>query len=190
MNKKKRLLNSIDAHIDVIDKNKDYFIKKIEIATKTLMNALEKGNKIIWCGNGGSASQANHLSAELVGGMFKEKNDPLKSICINTDTAFITAWSNDDNYENIFSRQVDAIGLQGDVLVTLSTSGNSQNIINAVKLSNVKGIKTIAMTGNDGGQVAQLSDININVDSQNTARIQETHIMIGHMICELIENPL
>ena len=120
-------------------------------------------------------------------GVCLRKKSPLKSLCLNTDTAFITAWSNDDSYDNIFSRQIESIGTSGDVLVALTTSGNSHNIINAIKIAKSKKIVTISLTGNDGGEVSKLSDFNINIFSNNTARIQELHILIGHIICEIVE---
>lgn len=151
MDKKKIIIDSIRSHIDLVESNKKCLVPEIEKCLNVLSSAIKNNKKIIWCGNGGSASQANHLSAELVGGMYKSKKEPFNSICLNTDTAFITAWSNDDDYENIFSRQLDALGMKGDILIALSTSGNSKNIINAVKLASEKKIESITLTGNDGG---------------------------------------
>ena len=160
---------------------------KIANAIKIIIDALDNGSKIFWCGNGGSASQANHLSAELIGGMHKHKISPFNSICLNVDTAFLTAWSNDDSFENIFTRQLQANGKKGDILIGLSTSGNSTNINNAASYAKKSGIKVISLTGNDGGKLRSISDLNINVDSDSTQRIQEIHILIGHIICDLIE---
>ena len=160
---------------------------KIDNAVKIMIDALNNGSKIFWCGNGGSASQANHLSAELIGGMHKNKINPFNSICLNVDTAFLTAWSNDDSFENIFSRQLQANGEKGDILIGLSTSGNSININNAASYAKKSGIKVISLTGNDGGKLKSISDLNINIDSESTQRIQEMHILIGHIICDLIE---
>lgn len=161
---------------------------EIDNAVKIIVEALDNGSKIFWCGNGGSASQANHLSAELIGGMYKDKVNPFNSICLNVDTVFLTAWSNDDSFENIFSRQLQAIGKRGDILMCLSTSGNSSNINNAATYAEKSGIKVISLTGNDGGKLKSISNININVDSKSTQRIQEMHILIGHIICDLVEN--
>ena len=124
----KELINSsIKDHSEALEHiNQDM----INSASRIMIDAIGRGKTIFWCGNGGSASQANHLSAELVGGMYQEKNKPFKSICLNTDTAFITAWSNDDSFDNIFSRQLEALSMPGDVLIGLSTSGNSPNILN------------------------------------------------------------
>ena len=162
-------------------------IKLIQSAYELIKNSIINNSTIFWCGNGGSASQANHLSAELVGGMYKKKIKPFKSICLNVDTSFITAWSNDDSFENIFTRQLQANGKKGDILIGLSTSGNSININNAATYSKKSGIKVISFTGNDGGKLKSISDLNINVDSESTQRIQEMHILIGHIICDLIE---
>ena len=162
-------------------------IKLIQSAYELIKNSIINNSTIFWCGNGGSASQANHLSAELVGGMYKKKIKPFKSICLNVDTSFITAWSNDDSFENIFTRQLQANGKKDDVLIGLSTSGNSININNAATYAQKSGIKVISLTGNDGGKLRSISDLNINVDSKSTQRIQEMHILIGHIICDLIE---
>ncbi len=160
---------------------------QIENAVKIIIDAIDNSSKIFWCGNGGSASQANHLSAELIGGMHKNKIKPFNSICLNVDTAFMTAWSNDDSFENIFARQLQALGKKGDILIGLSTSGNSINVNNAAQYSKEFGIKIISLTGNNGGKLKKLSDLNININSNSTQRIQEMHILIGHIICDLIE---
>ena len=152
-----------------------------------ILDAINKGKKIFWCGNGGSASQANHLSAELVGGMYQRKIKPFKSICLNVDTAFITAWSNDDSFDNIFVRQLEALSESGDILIGLSTSGNSSNIVKAAQFAHLNKMKVISLTGNDGGKLDKNSDVNINIPTKNTQRIQEMHILIGHILCDIIE---
>ena len=184
---KKTIIESIKKHSDVL---KSIDQDKIRRASEVIIKRLNNGNKIFWCGNGGSASQANHLSAELVGGMYQKKNKPFQSICLNVDTAFITAWSNDDSFDNIFVRQLEALGNNDDVVMLLSTSGNSQNIINAIKHAKSKGMKFISLTGNDGGKAKKLGGININVNTDDTQRIQEMHILIGHIICDLVEKSL
>ena len=183
----KIIIESIKKHSDVL---KSIDQDKIRRASEVIIKRLNNGNKIFWCGNGGSASQANHLSAELVGGMYQKKNKPFQSICLNVDTAFITAWSNDDSFDNIFVRQLEALGNNDDVVMLLSTSGNSQNIINAIKYAKSKGMKFISLTGNDGGKAKKLGGININVNTDDTQRIQEMHILIGHIICDLVEKSL
>ena len=181
----KPLINQfIEEHSETIKKIDEL---KIDNAIKIIIDAIDNGSKIFWCGNGGSASQANHISAELIGGMHKNKNKPFNSICLNVDTAFLTAWSNDDSFENIFSRQLQANAKKGDILIGLSTSGNSSNINNAAIYAKKFGIKVISLTGNDGGKLKSISDLNINIDSNSTQRVQEMHILIGHIICDMIE---
>ena len=153
-----------------------------------ILNAINEGKTIFWCGNGGSASQANHLSAELLGGMYQKKIKPFKSICLNVDTAFITAWSNDDSFDNIFVRQLEALSESGDILIGLSTSGNSSNIVKAAQFAHSNKMKVISLTGNNGGILNNHSDININISTNSTQRIQEMHILIGHILCDIIEN--
>ncbi len=174
----------IEEHLEAIQKFDEL---KITQAVKLMIETIDNGSTIFWCGNGGSASQANHLSAELIGGMHKNKINPFNSICLNVDTAFLTAWSNDDSFENVFSRQLQANSKKRDILIGLSTSGNSININNAAFYAKKSGIKVISLTGNDGGKLKSISDLNINVNSKSTQRIQEIHILIGHIICDLIE---
>ena len=155
-----------------------------------ILNAISQGKTIFWCGNGGSASQANHLSAELIGGMYKKKINPFKSVCLNIDTAFITAWSNDDSFDNIFVRQLEALGKSGDVLIGLSTSGNSVNVVNAAQFARLNKINVISLTGNDSGLLNKYSDLNINIPINSTQRIQEMHILVGHILCDIVEKNL
>lgn len=178
---------SIKDHSKILDHiNKDM----INTASEIMIDAISNSKTIFWCGNGGSASQANHLSAELIGGMYKKKIKPFKSICLNVDTAFITAWSNDDSFDNIFVRQLEALGQSGDILIGLSTSGNSHNILEAAKYASSNKMKVISLTGNDGGLLINESDININIPVNSTQRIQELHILVGHILCDIIENHL
>ena len=179
--------NSLKKHSDVLQ-----LIDKSDIisSAKMILNAINQGKTIFWCGNGGSASQANHLSAELIGGMYQKKIQPFKSICLNVDTAIITDWSNDDSFENEIVRQLEALSNSGDILIGLSTSGNSPNIINAAKFSKLKHLQVISLTGNNGGKLRHHSDININIDSDSTQRIQEMHILVGHILCDIIEKSL
>ena len=132
--------NSLKTHSEALQLiNESDIINSANI----ILNAINKGKTIFWCGNGGSASQANHLSAELIGGMYQKKIKPFKSICLNTDTAFITAWSNDDSFDNIFSRQLEALSGPGDVMIGLSTSGNSSNILNGAIFAHSNKLKVI-----------------------------------------------
>tara|TARA_B100001250_G_C19786652_1_gene784509 strand:- start:1418 stop:1987 length:570 start_codon:yes stop_codon:yes gene_type:complete len=185
-----KIIEAINDHKAILRDldSKDFLA--IENIANNIIDSLKNHGCIFWCGNGGSASQANHLSAELTGGMYKNKKKPFNSICLNTDISFITAWSNDESFDNIFLRQVQAHGKIGDTLIALSTSGNSKNIINAIKYAKANSIDVISMTGNDGGDIKTLSDINFNVKSNVTARIQEFHILAGHLICDLVENSL
>ena len=182
----KELINSsIKSHSEAVNLIDE---KKIYQASDLIKKSLSENNTIFWCGNGGSASQANHLSAELIGGMYKDKKSPFKSVCLNVDTAFITAWSNDDSFDNIFSRQLEGLAQSDDLLIALSTSGNSKNIINAAKYCNENNIKIISLTGFDGGILKNLSDININISTNSTQRIQEMHILLGHILCDIVEH--
>ena len=177
--------SSIKSHAEALNLIDE---KKIHQASDLIKKSLSENNTVFWCGNGGSASQANHLSAELIGGMYKDKKSPFKSICLNADTAFITAWSNDNSFDNIFSRQLEGLAQNGDMLIALSTSGNSKNIINAAKYCNNNNIKIISLTGFDGGLLKNLSDININISVNSTQRIQEMHILVGHILCDIVEH--
>ena len=162
-------------------------VESIEKAAELLIGSINGGGKILWCGNGGSAADAQHLATELMGGMSDHDRMPIPSIALTTDSSFITAWSNDTDFDSIFSRQVQGLGEEGDVLVGISTSGNSENVINALKQAKYKNLKTIAFTGKTGGSLDGIADITIKVPSDNTQRIQESHIMIGQILCSLIE---
>lgn len=154
-----------------------------------IVNAFQSGNKVMFCGNGGSAADAQHLAAELSGRFYKDRK-ALPSDALHCNTSYLTAVANDYSYDVIYSRLVDGTMNSGDVLIGLSTSGNSKNIINAFEKAKEKGIITIGLTGESGGKMKILSDYLINVPSTDTPRIQEAHIMIGHIICELIESKL
>ena len=162
-------------------------VESIEKAAEFLIESIKAGGKILWCGNGGSAADAQHLATELMGGMSDHDRMPIPSIALTTDSSFITAWSNDTDFDSIFSRQVQGLGTEGDVLIGISTSGNSENVINALKQAKYKNLKTIAFAGKTGGSLDGIADITIKVPSDNTQRIQESHIMIGQILCSLIE---
>ena len=162
-------------------------VEQIEKAAETLINCTKNGGKILWCGNGGSAGDAQHLATELMGGMTDHDRKPIPSIALTTDSSFLTAWSNDTDFDSIFSRQIQGLGDEGDVLVGISTSGNSKNVINALKQAKYKNLKTISLTGKTGGDIDGIADITIKVPSKNTQRIQESHIMIGQILCSLLE---
>ena len=162
-------------------------VESIEKAAELLIESIKAGGKILWCGNGGSAADAQHLATELMGGMSDHDRMPIPSIALTTDSSFITAWSNDTDFDSIFSRQVQGLGAEGDVLIGISTSGNSENVINALKQAKYKNLKTISFAGKTGGSLDGIADITIKVPSDNTQRIQESHIMIGQILCSLIE---
>jgi D-sedoheptulose 7-phosphate isomerase len=164
-------------------------ISTIRQIAETCSQALCDGNKVMFCGNGGSAADAQHLAAELSGRFYFDRK-PLAAEALSVNTSFLTAVSNDYSFEEIYARMVEGSGNSGDVLIGLSTSGNSENVIRAFKAAHNKGIFTVGLTGESGGKLAQLSDYIIRVPSSDTPRIQESHILIGHIICELIEKNL
>tara|TARA_B100001027_G_C16226071_1_gene312227 strand:- start:431 stop:985 length:555 start_codon:yes stop_codon:yes gene_type:complete len=163
--------------------------KVIDRASKIMINALKSGGKIIYCGNGGSAADSQHLAAELVG-RYRKNRHPLAAVALTTDTSIITAVGNDFSFEEIFSRQIQAIGNSNDVLYAISTSGKSKNIIRVITESKKKGIKVIGITGQSGHDMDGLCDILICVPASRPDRIQEMHIAVGQILCEIIENTL
>lgn len=181
----------IENAFDVISNNflmlKTQHAKTIIKIANVWIKALENGNKVIFCGNGGSAADSQHLAAELMG-RYKIDRTPMPAISLTTDTSALTAIGNDYGYEHVFSRPLKGIGQKGDVLVGISTSGNSKNIINAFSVAKQKGITTIAFTGNNGGTMKKIADIALNVPSDTTNNIQEMHIACGHIICGIVEN--
>ena len=187
---KKKIKNQIKQSIKVKELLMDMCTDDIEKAVIVIIKTLNNGGKILWCGNGGSAADAQHLSTELMGGMTDHHRKPIPSIALTTDTSFLTAWSNDTDFDSVFSRQIQGIGLEGDVLVGISTSGNSENILSAIKQAKYKGISTILFTGKTGGKIGGISDVSICVPSEDTQRIQESHIMIGQIICGLVEDSI
>lgn len=154
-----------------------------------IAEAFKADKKLLICGNGGSAADAQHLSAEFVN-RFVIERPPLPAVALSTDTSILTSIGNDYSFDQIFSKQIKAIGKEGDVLLAISTSGESKNVIMAVKVARDMGIKTIGLTGKSGGKMAKMVDILLNVDSDTTARIQEVHITAGHIICELVDHIL
>jgi D-sedoheptulose 7-phosphate isomerase len=158
-------------------------------AAEECLNAFRNGKKVLFCGNGGSAADAQHLAAELSGRFYLDR-DPLPAEALHVNSSFITAVANDYSFDEVYARMVRATGNEGDVLFGLSTSGNSENVIRAFKIAISKGVKTIGLTGETGGKLKEFSGILIRVPSTDTPRIQESHIMIGHIICEIIETKL
>jgi D-sedoheptulose 7-phosphate isomerase len=165
------------------------FINTMESVALAIVNAYRNGNKTLIAGNGGSAGDAQHIAAELVSRFYLNRPG-LSSIALSTDSSIITAIANDFGYDKVFSKQIKAYGTPGDVFIGISTSGNSQNVINAIEECKKMGIYTVAFTGENGGKMAEISDISFKVPSKDTPRIQESHIMIGHILCYIIEHEL
>ena len=161
-------------------------LKSIEAVATVMVEALREGKRILWCGNGGSAADAQHLAAELSGRFYYDR-PPLNSEALHCNTSYLTAVANDYGYDLIYSRMIDGACHPGDVLVGISTSGNSKNICNAFRKAKELGVITIAMTGASGGEMKDFADFMLNVPSSDTPRIQESHILLGHIICEIVE---
>ncbi len=169
-------------------KNEVIFIT-LEKVINDIINSYEAGGKVLWCGNGGSAADAQHLSAELSGRFYYDR-PPLFSEALHVNTSYTTAVANDYSYDIIYSRLVEAMGKKGDILIGLSTSGNSQNIVKAIEKANQMGLNTVSFTGESGGLLKDISRYIINIPSSNTPRIQECHMILGHTICEIVESKL
>ena len=186
-----QIKNIISASIQTKQEilNDDAFIKKIENAVDIIVYAFEKGNKVLFCGNGGSAADAQHLAAEFSGRFYKNRK-ALPSEALHCNTSYLTAVANDYSYDVIYARLIEGLGNEGDVLVGLSTSGNSPNIVKAFEVAKEKKVITIGLTGATGGKMKDVSDHLFNVPSTDTPRIQESHILIGHIICQLVEEKL
>lgn len=164
-------------------------INKIEEVSKLCVRLYMGKNKTILAGNGGSAADAQHIAAELVG-RYGFDRPSIPSLALTTDTSCLTAIGNDYGYDKVFSRQLEGMGQEGDLFIGISTSGNSKNIINAFVSAKEKGITTVALVGRDGGEMAKMADIALVVPSDSTPRIQESHILIGHIICDIIEKEI
>ncbi len=163
--------------------------ERIEKAASIVSASLKNGHKIWFCGNGGSAADAQHIAAELSGRFYQDR-EPLPAEALHVNTSYLTAVANDYGYDVVYSRLLRGVGGKGDILFAISTSGNSINIINAIEVAHEKGITVIGMTGEPGGKMKTLCDILLNVPSTDTPRIQESHILIGHIICQLVEETL
>jgi D-sedoheptulose 7-phosphate isomerase len=165
------------------------FLQKIELASKILVQSFQNKGKALFCGNGGSAADAQHIAAELSGRFYTDR-PPLYAEALHVNSSYITAVANDYGYDAVFSRMVQAAGQPGDVLVALSTSGNSSNILKAIEMARSKGMIIIGLTGASGGKMAELCDVLLNVPSTDTPRIQEAHILIGHIVCQWVESTI
>jgi D-sedoheptulose 7-phosphate isomerase len=166
-------------------------LEEIVAAAEMIAQALRAGGKVMLCGNGGSAADSQHIAAEFTNRLSADLERPaLAALALTTDTSFLTANANDYGFEHVFERQVEALGREGDILIGISTSGNSQNVVRAVRFCRDRGIKTIGLLGGNGGQLRELVDLAIVVPSASTQHIQEVHITIGHILCDLVERAI
>lgn len=186
---KKTIHHEFQSHLETIIRVIEHLQDDVQFASSLVVDTLKNGNKILLCGNGGSAADAQHIAAELTG-RYKTERKGLAGIALTTDTSAITAIGNDYGYDRIFDRQFEALANEGDLLIGISTSGNSKNIISALKLAKQMNCKTIGFSGRDGGKMTELCDINLIVPSDDTPRIQEMHILFGHTICQIVDENL
>jgi len=183
---KQIIQNEFDSHLETAKLSVENIQNEIAKVALTIIEALKNGKKILLCGNGGSAADAQHIAAEFTG-RYKLERIGLPAIAITTDTSALTAIGNDYGYDRVFDRQIEALAQNGDIIIGISTSGNSINVINALKLGQEMGCKTIGLSGRDGGAMNDICDVNVVVPSSNTPRIQEIHILIGHIICHIVD---
>jgi len=184
---KNAIQDEFSSHLETIIKVQETMNEALEKASLLAVDTLKAGNKILIFGNGGSAADAQHIAAELTG-RYKTERRGLPGIALTTDTSALTAIGNDYGYDRVFDRQVESLANKGDLLLGISTSGNSSNVVNALKLGKEMGCQTLGFSGRDGGDMNSVCDINLVVPSDNTPRIQEMHILFGHTICQIIDN--
>lgn len=177
----------LQAHKETIEKTINTMTPNIQEASNLMVSTLKNGNKILLIGNGGSAADAQHIAAELTG-RYKSERKGLPAIALTTDTSALTAISNDYGYGRVFDRQVEALANKGDLLLGISTSGNSANIISAFHLAKEFGCQTLGMSGKGGGEMSSICDLNLVIPSDDTPRIQEMHILIGHILCQAVDD--
>lgn len=185
---KEYILSSLNECIEIKEKIAQTLTGRIEEIAKIIIRAYTKGGKLILFGNGGSASDAQHIATELMHQFEVSKRRALPAIALTTNTSLLTAIGNDWNFDRIFERQIEGIADKNDVVIGLTTSGNSANVIKGIEQAKKKGALTIAFTGKDGGKIKDLADISLIIPSDKTARIQEAHITVGHIICHLVED--
>jgi D-sedoheptulose 7-phosphate isomerase len=178
------IASSIDTKRQIMENER--MIQTLEDCSNVITTAFKNGNKVLFCGNGGSAADAQHLAAEFSGRFYTDR-DALPAEALHCNTSYMTAVANDYSYDVVYSRMIKGIGNPGDVLIGLSTSGNSKNIVEAFKTAKLKNMVTVGLTGDSGGIMKEMSDFLLNVPSSDTPRIQESHIMLGHIICQLVE---
>ena len=181
------ILNEMEGHITTARLTMEMISEPLEAAATACIEALRRGNKILLFGNGGSAADAQHVAAEFTG-RYKKERRGLPAIALTTDTSALTAIGNDYGYDRVFSRQVEALAVAGDVLIGLSTSGNSANVIQALELGNTMGCTSIGLSGRGGGAMAGICAVNFVVPSDDTPRIQEMHGFFGHTLCQLVDD--
>jgi len=181
------VIEELKDHQQLIQRVIDGLTRDIEIACKLMVSTLKSGNKVLLAGNGGSAADAQHIAAELSGRFVKERK-ALPGIALTVDSSALTSIANDYGYEHVFSRQVEALAQSGDLFIGISTSGNSQGILNAFETARNLGCHTLGLSGRNGGKMNGLCDLNIVVPSEITARIQEMHILIGHILCKAVDD--
>ena len=178
------IASSIETKRQIMENER--MIQTLEDCSNMITTAFKNGNKVLFCGNGGSAADAQHLAAEFSGRFYTDR-DALPAEALHCNTSYMTAVANDYSYDVVYSRMIKGIGNPGDVLIGLSTSGNSKNIVEAFKTAKLKNMVTVGLTGDNGGMMKEMSDFLLNVPSSDTPRIQESHIMLGHIICQLVE---
>lgn len=187
MNIKSIIQHSIQTKASILENPE--IIQNIELSIQEIINAFKTENQVFFCGNGGSAADAQHLAAELSGKFYMERK-PLNAEALHVNSSYLTAVSNDFSFKEAYARNIEAKGRKNDILIAISTSGNSENIILALQKAKNLGLKTIGLTGITGGKMKEYCDITIHIPSNDTPRIQESHIMIGHIICEFVEKAL
>ncbi len=169
--------------------NDKTLMQTVQQIADAIVDCYQKGGKVLFCGNGGSAADAQHLAAELSGRFYFDR-PPLEAEALHVNSSYVTAVANDYSYNDIYSRYVKGVGKPGDVIIGFSTSGNSENIVRALQVAREKKMVTVGMTGKTGGKMKELSDFLLNVPSTDTPRVQESHIMLGHIFCEIVEETL
>jgi phosphoheptose isomerase len=179
-----------DAAISALEESKRLIGPAMVRAATEIADALAAGGKLLICGNGGSAAESQHLAAELIGRFKRPERGGLPAIALTADTAVLTAWANDAQYDEVFARQVTALGRTGDVLVTMSTTGRSRNLVRAIEAARERGMRSVSVLGRDGGQCRKLSDVPVVVPVNDTQRIQEVQLLLLHTLCELVEERL
>ena len=184
---KKNIQESINLKTELL--NDEVILNNSSVIAEKIIECYNRGNKVFFCGNGGSFADAQHLSAELSGRFYFDRN-PLEVVLLSSNVSYLTAVGNDYSYYDIFSREIKSSVKEGDVLICFSTSGKSKNVIKAIEVAKLKGAYVVSFIGNNGGEMKDISDVNLIIPSNNTARIQECHTLLGHTILEIVENKM